>query len=259
MAGLAVSPLVGGCSRPIKQTGIDDIAKGETYILFRPQYAGPAKHAVIYVHGVEESDGSTAWTNFPERTALFTGIADAGIAFLSCTHGGNCTWGNDTVISRIAAAYDFLTSQPNVVATKVCLLATSAGAPGALAWAKRNPALVSCFIGILPVLNLTDVHDANRVGFSSAIDAAYGGAYSELAFGANHNPDTMARFGGFGALPMQIWYGDSDAVVVPSSVTAFADKVGRSCETHLMIGGHAEQTASQVSTSSVLSFISSAD
>ena len=238
--------------------GANDIASGETYIVVRPKNFKAAKRAILYVHGVEASDGSVAWQQYAERRALFNGLVDAGHVLLSCTHGGNSTWGNSTVMSRITAAKNFLLALPGVSATKVALLGTSMGGLASLNWAAANPLVASCVVGIIPAVNLTDVHTNNRGGFTSAINTAYGGTYSEASNGATNNPATIAAAGGFAGFPIQLWYGNSDTIVVPSTVTGFDAAVGASCEANVMSGGHSEAIVSQVSLSSVLSFIAAA-
>lgn len=238
--------------------GSGDISVGETFITLRPKNNIGLRRAVLYVHGVEGSDGSIAWRGFAQRLALFNGIAQAGHPFLSCTHGGNNTWGNSTVISRITAAKNYLFGLPGVDTSKLVLLATSAGMPGALAWAAQNLSLVSCAIGIIPVVNVTDVHTNNRGSFTTPINTAYGGTYSEGTFGAVHNPNTLAAAGAFGSLPIQLWYGNSDTIVAPATLPVFSGHVGASCQLNVMTGGHEESIVSQVSLASVLSFINAA-
>lgn len=238
--------------------GAGDIASGETYIVVRPKNYTAPKRAILYVHGVESSDGSIAWQSYAERRALFNGLAEAGHVILSCTHGGNSTWGNATVLARLTAAKNFLLGLPGVLPTKVALVGTSMGGLSSLNWAAANPSMVSCMVGIIPVVNLTDVHTNNRGGFTSAINAAYGGTYSEGSLGAAHNPNTIAAAGGFSSLPIQLWYGDSDAIVAPSTVTGFKANAGASCQAISMTGSHSEAIVSQVSLSSVLSFIAAA-
>lgn len=238
--------------------GVDSVVSGESFIVLRPKNYAPAKRAVLYVHGVEAGEGSIAWQSYAERTALINGIAAAGHVVLSCTHGGNATWGNDTVISRITAAKNYLLGLDGVLPTKIALLGTSMGALASLVWAGANPSIASCVVGVIPVANLTDVHANNRGGFQAAVNAAYGGVYSEGVYGATHNPDTMAGAGAFSSVPTQLWYGDSDSIAVPGAVTGFKAKAGSNCEIHQMSGGHAESIVSQVSLASVLSFIAAA-
>lgn len=238
--------------------GANDIQLGETFIVVRPKNSTPPKRAILYVHGVEASDGSIAWRNYAERMALLSSIADAGHVLLSCTIGGNSTWGNDLVLARITQAKNYLLGLGGVLPTKIALIGTSMGALASLAWAGANSSIASCVIGIIPVVNLTDIHANNRGGFQSAVNAAYSGAYSEGVYGATHNPDTMAGTGAFSSVPTQLWYGDSDSIAVPGAVTGFKTKAGANCEIHSMSGGHSESIVSQMSLSSVLSFIDAA-
>jgi dipeptidyl aminopeptidase/acylaminoacyl peptidase len=230
-------------------------------MLIRPKNSFPAKRGILYVHGREDGssgNGAISFRQYVERYKLFEALGDAGHVILSCDFGGIMTWGNNTVISRISAAVAYLLSSGLVLPNEVALLGTSMGGLNSLAWAAANLNYASCMIGIIPVVNLTDMHANNRGGFAAEINAAYGGSYSEASFGAVHNPATIAIAGGYSALPIQLWYGNTDTVAVPAAITAFGASVGAGCELHEMSGGHSEAIVAQVSATSILSFIAAA-
>jgi len=232
------------------------VAASELDMLVRPK-ATTLKRGVLYVHGVEAANGGGAeWEKFSERSALISSLVLAGFEIASADLGGNSTWGNATVLSRISAARDYLLTQ-GVLPNKIAIVATSMGALNALCWIAVNPSLVSCFVGMLPVVNLTDVHANNRGGFQPAINAAYGGSYSEALYGATHNPATMAASGKYAGVPIQFWYGSTDSIVIPSTVAAFQAAAGALCTTTQIVGGHAESTYGGVLCTSVASFIES--
>ncbi|NID14410.1 alpha/beta hydrolase [Luteibacter yeojuensis] len=187
----------------------------------------------------------------PSRARLINAIADAGYTMVSADLGGVETWGNDTAVGRITEAKTFLQSQPSVLAGPVILVGQSMGAMNSLVWAARFPASVKCIVCAIPVVNLSDLRE--RL-FKASIDGAYGGTYSDAAFGSQHSPYVMAASNPWSGIPIQIWYGDSDMVSPP----AFVASLGRqtpSAELRLVRGGHAESTVEAIPPDQVLAFM----
>lgn len=234
------------------------IVQGESEILLRPKITASTKTGVLFVHGVESANGGAAeWMKHPLRAKLLSALAASGHTLVSADLGGNSTWGNSSVTSKIMAARNFLLSKAGVAPGKIAIIGCSMGGLNALNWIAENKDLVSCFVGMLPVVNLTDVHDNNRGGFQPTINAAYGGAYSEAAYGATHNPSTMAVSGKYSGIPMILYYGDSDTTVTPSTVASFSESVGAECVAETIHGGHAESTISCIDIVQLISFIDS--
>lgn len=237
------------------QYGVGDITAAESFIISKPKnYLGP-KRAVIYCHGDEGTNpAAIQYLQYVQRSTLIASIANNGHFLLSADLGGNATWGNNTVIARITSAVNYMLLQ-GVSPGKITLLLGSMGTVGGYAWAAANLGLVSCVVGMLPVVDLTDVWANNRGGYTATINAAYGGAYSEAAFGAQHNPKTMALAGAYAGMPMQLWYGTTDAIVIPATVVAFQAAVGASCIAYPIVGGHAETTIGNIDLTVMNAFI----
>lgn len=189
----------------------------------------------------------------PARWPIMRGIGNE-LVMLSPDLGGLSTWGNDTLISRMTAAKEVLYGVPNVRTGKVKLLGQSMGGLGALVWAAANPTLVDRIVLVIPVLNLKDVRDYSNYG--PEIDAAYGGAYVEATHGLTHNPLTMAAAGKFKNIPIQMWYGDRDALCRPEFSVQFAALAGQ-CEAHALSGNHEESTVLQMNVKTMVDFIKS--
>lgn len=234
--------------------GVGNVFSGESDVIMRPDSAS-SKIGVIYVHGAEaEVGGGLTWMKISTRAILINAIADAGYTMISADLGGTGTWGNDTAISRITAAKNYLQSMVGVLPGKVILIGQSMGGLNAMVWASKNPNLVQCLIGAIPVVNLTDVYGGGI--YTNAINAAYGGTYSEASYGASHNPYTFSGNGSLNQIPMQIWYGDSDTTCLPQYSSSMASRANM-CECHSISGGHAESTVAEIDPSVVLSFIKS--
>lgn len=236
------------------------VAAGDADVVATPRVPGAAKRGLLYVHGVEaEPGGGYQWMEKPTRWPLIRALVESGRTMVSADLGGNGTWGNTTHIAKITEARNYLLTQPDVLPGRIDILAQSMGATGALAWAAQNSSLVNRIILLIPVLNLTDLR--NNSSFQGAIDAAYGGTYTEAAHGAAHNPLTIAQSGALSFTPMQVWYGDADTLCKPADTQAFADALGQfgaagaQHEFRAMSGGHTEAIQLQVDPALVLPFI----
>lgn len=232
--------------------GIGRVTAGEADVIMRPKCRQGIKPGVLYVHGAEaDVGGGLTWMTIASRARLINAIADAGYTMLSCDLGGVATWGNDTAISRITTAKNYLLTLQDVAAGKIILVGQSMGGQNAMVWAAANPTLVDCIIAAIPVVNIQDVR--NRV-YQTSVDAAYSGGYSDATYGAAHNPYVIAGNGGLNGIPMQLWYGDSDTTCLPQYTQAMATRAN-TVELHQLSGGHAESTVGQIDPGTVLDFM----
>lgn len=232
------------------------IQAGEQEVTLFPRSSRPTRMGVLYAHGAEgSSPGSLAWMNNPGRWGVMREVS-ARVPILCPELAGNDTWGNDTAIARMSASYTYLQTLPGVASGKVSILAQSMGATTAIAWAKANISKVDRIALMIPVINLTDVRN-NSSFFRPYIDAAYGGAYTEAAYGATHNPLTIAQAGALAGIKVQLWYGATDTLCKPEFALQFAAALGAICDVRRMGGGHAEETVANIDASAVASFLAS--
>ncbi|WP_440984900.1 hypothetical protein ACQHIH_15940 [Xanthomonas sontii] len=228
------------------------VRSGENDLLLSQEQLLPLRRGVIYVHGAEgATPGGIAWTKLPGRWATLNAVSRTA-TILSSDLGGNATWGNDTVISAITGAWNYLKTLPGVSTDKVNLLCQSMGATGAIAWAAANPTLVNRIAMMIPVINLSDVR--NNSSYQADIDAAYGGTYSESTYGATHNPLSIASAGKLAGMPIQLWYGATDSLCKPEFALQFASASGN-CQLRRMNGGHAEETVYNMDSEAIASFL----
>jgi|GEM_PF-1502993 len=232
---------------------VGKVRPGENDLLLTQEQVVPVRRAVLYVHGAEGAGpgGGIAWTTYPGRWATLNAIARRS-TILSSDLGGNATWGNDTVKAAITSAWNYLKTVPGVATDRVSLICQSMGATGGIAWAADNPSLVDRIVLMIPALNLLDIR--NNSSYQADIDAAYGGAYSEAAYGATHNPLTIATAGKLAGIPIQLWYGDTDTLCKPEYALQFAAAAGN-CQLHRMGGGHASETVYNMDSEAIASFL----
>jgi predicted esterase len=237
----------------------DNVQAGEADGVLRPKLPTQfgTKRGVLYVHGHEALNPAAWQWQLPiERATLVSRIVAAGHVVVTADLGGNSTWGNDTVIARITAAKTYLLSL-GVSPTKIALVGQSMGAQNAFVWAAANPSLVSCIVAMIPVIDVNDMQVNNRGGLGSDISSAYLGGWSEVVYGAAHNPATIAAAGGLDSIPIQMWYGTSDSLCLPALAETFAGQADL-CEAHPISGGHAESTIGNVDIDEMLAFITTA-
>lgn len=222
---------------------------GENDVICRNSLYNPPKAAILHIHGVESGNGAVDWMNVSSRQPLFRAMTQAGFVIVSCDLGGSSTWGNDTAQSRITSAYNYSQSLPGISAGKVILFGQSMGGLNAQIWAKNNKSLTSGMVLVIPVCNLTDLSTGV---FSSAINAAYGGAYSQATHGATRNPVTFAA--SLEGIPIQLWYGTSDSLCKPEDAQTIGGLVS-TAELHPIAGGHAESTLGNIDLIELTRFI----
>ncbi len=229
------------------------IQAGEQEVALFPRAAFPTRPGIIYAHGAEGSNpGGMAWMNLSWRWPIMRESC-ARAAMICPELAGNAAWGNDTVIARMTASYNYLQTLPGVTPGKVSILAQSMGATSAVAWARANLSKVDRICLLIPVINLTDLR--NNSSYQAAIDAAYGGTYTEAAYGATHNPLTIALAGGLAGVKVQLWYGAIDTLCKPEFSLQFAAALGSNCELRRLGGGHTEENVANIDPVAVAQFL----
>jgi pimeloyl-ACP methyl ester carboxylesterase len=228
------------------------VFSGEVDQLLVPSSYRTARYPCIFVHGAEGGPGALDWmTASPYRwPPIRTCIDICGCIGLSADLGGNATWGNATAQSRLDAAFTYLQTIAGVKLGKVVLFAQSMGAINALVWAKNNKAKVAAIVGTIPVTNLTFAWQHGA--YTAAINAAYGGAYSEATYGAARNPTTFAA--SLAGIPGQLWVGNTDPLARPVDAVAISS-AAPSITTISIPGGHDEATIGAIDLAVVASFI----
>lgn len=226
-----------------------DIA-GEQSVRASPLNWSPARTPILYVHGA--SDMADTWMRIPARIPVLRALTQAGYTVTSHDNGGAQTWGNDTAMSRMTAAYEQLQADSGVQAGKVILFGQSMGGMNSILWAMRNPEKVACMVLAMPVIDLAEVR-ATPGGYTGLVDTALGVTYSDQAHGLARSPAVIARAGKAPKVPCQLWYGESDDLCKPAKAIEYATLTG--AEVCLVSGGHAEETVGRIDPDSVLSFL----
>lgn len=147
---------------------------------------------------------------------------------LAGSYAGATGFGNDTYITRVGQAVDFIDNNLKARSDKVAFFTGSGGTPGILNWAKDNVSRVACIVAGVPLVDIEDLHDNNRGGYADEVEAAYGGLAGYTAAMPTHNPAQYPE--AFAGLPIRLYYSTDDPLIYPPTVTAFAAGAGSSCE-----------------------------
>lgn len=226
-----------------------DIA-GEQSVRAGPLNWSHPKAPILYVHGA--SDLADTWMRVPSRIPIMRALTQEGYTVMSHDNGGAQTWGSDTAMARMSAAFEQLQADASVMPGRVVLLGQSMGGLNSILWAARNPSKVAAVVLFLPVLDLGEVH-ATPGGYAGLIDAALGTTYSDEVQGAMRSPIIMARNGVAPRVPCQIWYGVGDELCRPAKAVEYSALTG--ADAKAVPGGHAEETVGGIDPDEVVRFI----
>lgn len=199
-------------------------------------YGDPNRPALVYCHGATGSATKTL-LDASERTLLY-GLAQHFNVIVADL--GFDTFGNDTLLDRIAAAKSVAQSAPfSSRSGGVMLVGGSMGAGNCLAFARANPTSVLGIAALIPLLDLTDIHSNNRLGLRTAIDAAYGGSYSDATHGPTRSPiQFAAMLPSQQTMPIHLWTSSNDPYCLPSIAQNFVTARAGTLMTDLGAVGH---------------------
>jgi len=160
-------------------------------------------------------------------------LVESGYAVLSLDFGGN-TWGNVTAMSRMDAAFTYLTTTMGASSAKVGIVGQSMGHLTAMNWAAQNRSKVAYVVSSMGVANLANIY--GNSAYTAQINIAYSGAYSDATYGATYNPyvNTATKFSG---LPWLGFAGDSDTTCPPAFTDTLASRIGSTAKVIKATGG----------------------
>lgn len=205
---------------------------------------------LIYCHG--SGDTTDTAQNKAGQGPLIRALAQhftVGVADL-----GLEAWGNDTHVTRIGQEKTHLANNWGADGP-VVLVCTSMGALGGLAYTLANPANVAAVACVIPALDMADLYSVVDAGVKALIDAAYGGAYSDVTHGPTHSPiqyaDELPA-----DLPIAVWAADNDLAARPGPMNAFVTARPQTDLTWVGNLGHTE-AAIAAASAGVVEFVTS--
>jgi pimeloyl-ACP methyl ester carboxylesterase len=232
-------------------TGSGRVAAGEWDTIWTPRTPRRGTCGVVLVHGSGAPRAFIDPTAQPSSVKMAAALATVGIPCVAGDFGGQA-WGNDTVVSRIDAAWAVLKAQfPSMRTDKVCLLGGSMGGAAVAHYSQMHPTKVAAVVGLIPLWNLTAFYAANPGSVATEVGAAWGvTAPAALPAAA----DIAGRASLAAGIPTLAGYSSSDTTVLPTWVTAYAAAVGGTA-INLGTNGHSDATIGQMSLSTLTQFL----
>jgi dienelactone hydrolase len=240
-------------------SGFGQVTAGQGNLLLVPKVwnRDGTVPGVIYCHGATQTEHQLLDNaNYPNLSSILFAIADAGFPVLACGFGGD-SFGNATARTQVGTARTYLQATVGAKAGPVALVGGSMGGGLAMTYALANPSHVSCLVLLQTVVSLQDVVTRNVSGLAAAVNAAYGGSYSDVTHGPTASPilfaDQMTK-------PAQFWYATDDATIVPAALStslasAYGDVGGGVVDVRTMTGGHTDAAHAQVDKAAVVTFL----
>lgn len=220
----------------------------KTPIIFCPQAGGLAS---FFLNSLDPTKG--------RRAMLVRKLADdLQCVCVSGDFGGQNTFGNDTVVARIKAVYDWLQTRPTVRQGQVLMVGTSMGNLSALNFARAWPGKVKAILSFFGLTDLVSTYENNVGGLAVTIGNAWGVvAPADL-------PSRAAPMDNISELDGLSWLGFSgnlDALVSVATQQAFVDAVnaefpGKALYINTGVTDHDDTTIDAVSYKTIKEFLS---
>lgn len=180
----------------------------ENALQLRHRLDGGGRRGMMLCHGsAPGGNGTLQWV--PLQSAFSPSIVVCplleSVSALATETGGGTTWFNDTAMSAIDAAVDWLRGSQGG-SQKIVGMGWSMGGGNLLEYAYRHPTKLAGLILGAPATDLDWFH--TNPSFSAAVDAAYGGNYAANAVG--HKPLGHAASL---TLPLRLVHATDDATI----------------------------------------------
>lgn len=188
-------------------------------------YAGNGP-LVVVCHGAGTT--SATYNDTPANRRDLELLADTGcVVVVPDFTGSSGTWGNDTLLSRMAEVRTYAAATWDADLDRMALIGDSAGAMDALNYHWRNPSLVAATAARIPVVAADALHDRNGL-LGGLIDTAYTNEAGWDAAKANRDPSASGPAALIEAVAqnVRVWYSTDDGIVLPADVTAFSTATG---------------------------------
>lgn len=202
--------------------GTGRVYSGERETLVIPRgKINSEKKGIIVVHGAGASAASFFQLSLTHQIKFSLALCRAGFVIVAPDLGGTHTWGNDTVVSRIESARQFLVSLG--CNQKVCLVGTSMGGLNSLNYTRAYPSRVAALIALIPAADLEMLRDTHGSSIESAWGIGSGGVLPARA-----NPNTIENAAQIASSNADIgfYYSTAETIADAPGVEQMAEKLG---------------------------------
>jgi len=234
------------------------IAAGEPDMLWTPRTPRTGKRGVILCHAYTFIYTFLDGTVSPHAVQIAAYLARHGIYCISGQMGNadsaGDNWGNDQAMARVTSAWSVLQSL-GCATDQVALVGISMGGATASRYAMLNPNSVSAVYGIMPVSDLNDTYNNNRVNNAQASLSAAWGVVAPAALPAG--ADLIGQAPLAAQVPCRLDYGSADTTVIPSTVAALAAAWGKNCVATVTdtTNNHGDNLIASTSPKDILGFL----
>lgn len=236
----------------------------EASVLFRPRQPKVSRRAIIYAHGaggdaLQLQDAKT----LASLVSVAGQIARDPFVVLSADFGGAQTWGNNTALTALEAAWAWLQGSGLCATDKVILAGASMGSLSAHRFALAHPTWVSGMMLWMPALDIEDIRNRNALGSMDLINTAWGlAAGSTLATGGAQVPTAgrpMDHVSTYDTIPTRIEYSTADTVCTSAACDAYAAARTANLTRHVSstTGDHGNAAIAGMDTAACLAFLES--
>lgn len=188
-----------------------------------------AKTGVILAHGALAT--ADYFLTDSDARQLADRITMRQIPGVATDLGGQLTWGNDTLVSRMNDTLTFFNSNLGARTDRVVVVGLSMGGTSVLNWIRNwsandyaNLSKVAAIALFVPAVDVNDIYVNDRMGLAASIDNAYSGSGGWVANQATADPANFAS--GYSSVPIRIWYSGDDPIIIPSIVEAWGANAG---------------------------------
>lgn len=236
----------------------------EPSYLYRPRHPIPSKRAVILLHGA--GNGAIQYQdskNLPTLSKCIQQFALNNYLMLSADAGGAQTWGNDTQLTAVEAAWAYLKSTGECATDKVILAGASMGSLSSHRFAAEHPTDVAGMMLWMPAIDIEDIRNRNSLGSMDLINTAWGlAAGSTVATGGAQVPTRgrpLDRVAAYDAILTRIEYSSGDTVCTSTVCDTYAGLRDPSKLTRHVsgTGDHGEPALTGIDIPACLSFLDS--
>lgn len=170
---------------------------------------------VVFCPGVYNNAAQLTGYDLLGLVPIIKAVCDEGYVVVATTTLGS--FGNAAGRTGVTNALAYARTTYGCSTKPAALIGASEGACDAMSFAYMNPTLISCVVGLIPIIDLAEMVEQNVLSLASAVLSAWG--VGALPLPTDADPMTTAHKTTLAQIPMQHWYSTDDEV--SANITSF--------------------------------------
>lgn len=224
----------------------------ELSVLMLPRVLDRSRRPVLYAHGAT-SDGAQVLDGTVQKgiTLNCAAIVNAGFVLLSGDFGGASTFGNDTELTAMEAAWAYLQASGLCASDKVILTGGSMGFLSISRFSAAHPTWVAGMNGWIPAIDIEDVRTRDALAQRANINTAWGLPVGSYVGGGDQTPVPTrgkpldsSNLTAVAGIPTHLWYSSGDTACTSTAVDIYA--AGRANVTKHLVSSSLDHTDAAV-------------